>query len=181
MNFEDFNWDGLAFPTTYIKSVFDFCRTGGFKRGLEVGFDSGSSALAFLRACPEATLTSIDISSCEAGNAVLAQSGASERHTFIHADSRIYLPEWLKRLNENEKFDYIFIDGDHDYDPAAQDLANAINFLADGGTILVDDCDPNHAHFGVYRAVRDFLSTHTDFTGYPLPENPNSAFVIKKI
>jgi SAM-dependent methyltransferase len=41
-----------------------------------------------------------------------------------------------------EKFDCIFIDGLHHYAQVLKDIKNAIDCLADGGTIFIDDCLP---------------------------------------
>ncbi len=41
-----------------------------------------------------------------------------------------------------EKFDCIFIDGLHEYAQVKKDIENAIECLAEGGTILLDDCLP---------------------------------------
>jgi len=41
-----------------------------------------------------------------------------------------------------EKFDIIFIDGLHEYKQVRNDIGNALNYLSDGGTIVVHDCNP---------------------------------------
>ena len=68
MNFEDFNWAGCGFPESYLRSIFEFSKAGNFNGVcLEIGFDAGCSALAFLRGSPEAILMSIDIQDCQKG------------------------------------------------------------------------------------------------------------------
>ena len=47
--------------------------------------------------------------------------------------------EVLKRLNEVENFDIIFIDGSHDYDVVCADINNYIPFLKEGGYFVMDD------------------------------------------
>ena len=44
----------------------------------------------------------------------------------------------------NEKFDCIFIDGLHKYSQVKKDIQNSLNFLNNGGIILLHDCLPNN-------------------------------------
>lgn len=175
--FEQFDWSACRFPAGYTKSIFDYATAGGFKRGLEIGFDSGSSALAFLRALPEATLKSVDIYPCELGNELINNSEVKGSHIFIQADSR----EWLKSYTPLALYDYIFIDGDHDYAVALQDIENAYPLLAQGGKMLIDDADPNHQHFGVYKAVQEFLVKHPECSARHVDGNPNMAMELWRI
>ena len=173
-NFEDHNWDGCGFPESYLRSIFDFVKQRQFKNVcLEIGFDSGSSALAFLRACPEAVLMSVDIQDSLKGVELIANSEVKDRHSFIHADSRIY----LKGLQG--PFEYIYIDGDHDYDVALQDLKNCAGLLSEHGVMVVDDCDPGHQHFGVNKAVTEFIN-ETGFVKSDLPGSPSFAVILTK-
>jgi hypothetical protein len=45
-------------------------------------------------------------------------------------------------LQNKEKFDCVFIDGLHTYAQVRKDILNAVDCLADGGIILIDDCIP---------------------------------------
>ena len=42
-----------------------------------------------------------------------------------------------------EKFDLIFIDGLHEYNQVKKDIKNSLNFLNNGGLILLHDCLPS--------------------------------------
>ena len=44
----------------------------------------------------------------------------------------------------NENFDCIFIDGLHRYSQVRKDIKNSLNFLNEGGVILLHDCLPNN-------------------------------------
>jgi len=46
-------------------------------------------------------------------------------------------------LQNNKKFDCIFIDGLHTYEQVIKDIKNSINFLSDDGTIILHDCLPS--------------------------------------
>jgi len=47
-------------------------------------------------------------------------------------------------LENKENFDCIFIDGLHEYHQVKKDISNSLNFLEDGGIILLHDCLPNN-------------------------------------
>lgn len=151
--FSAFDWSGITYPQAYCRTIFNLVMEHSFRSGLEVGFDQGASALAFLRAAPEARLTSIDITECYDGQARIARSEVADRHTFIKADSRVLLLDMIKK---GVQFDYIYIDGDHLFDAALQDMNNASELLAPRGIMIIDDADPNHTHFGVYKAMQEF-------------------------
>lgn len=173
-NFEDFNWEGCEFPEAYLRSIFTFAKHHQF-RGvcLEIGFDSGSSALAILRACPEAVVLSVDIQECPRGKALIEKHGMNDRVTFVQADSRTY----LKSLQG--PFNYIYIDGDHDYDAVIQDLRNSEKLLSQNGIMVVDDCDPDHIHFGVAKAVKEFIA-ETGFIKSDLIGSPSRAVILTR-
>lgn len=179
MNYDDFKWDDLKYPSSYMVSLFNYVKEHPFKKGLEVGFDQGASALAFLRACPEGKLLSIDIAECAVANERLDGSDVTDRFEFKQADSRLYLREAFWREHARS-FDFIYIDGDHLYDAVKQDLLNAVNVLSDDGYMIVDDANPNHSHFGVGRAVNEFCTNH----GYykePLEGSPSEAVVLRRL
>ena len=49
---------------------------------------------------------------------------------------------FFKSLDNNKKYDLIFIDGLHIYEYALKDINNAIKHLSQKGTILIHDCNP---------------------------------------
>lgn len=52
--------------------------------------------------------------------------------------------QFFDQLEDDQKFDIIFIDGLHQWEQVARDIANAVDHLNDNGVILVDDCAPKH-------------------------------------
>jgi hypothetical protein len=106
---------------------------------LEIGFNAGHSALAFL-VMPTAQVTSIDIGS---HTYVLDAKAFIDnqhplRHTLIIGDSRQALPNYLQQ-HPNEKFDIIFIDGAHDYSTCKSDLDYCLKMAHSDTMIIMDD------------------------------------------
>ena len=50
--------------------------------------------------------------------------------------------EFFSSLASDERFDIIFVDGDHRFEQSLRDVEHALDHLADGGVVLVHDCDP---------------------------------------
>jgi len=50
--------------------------------------------------------------------------------------------EYFESIDENAKFDIIFIDGLHHSDQVLKDIENSLNHLSDNGTIVCHDCLP---------------------------------------
>jgi len=66
-----------------------------------------------------------------------------------HEDSRIkklYSDDFF--AVNGEKFDIIFIDGDHNYEQVIKDIRNAKRFLNPSGAIVMHDCRPLNEEYG---------------------------------
>ena len=50
-------------------------------------------------------------------------------------------------IKNEEKFDFIFIDGLHHYKQVKKDINNSLNILNEGGTILMHDCLPRNYYY----------------------------------
>lgn len=175
-----YDWKGVTYPQDYLLRLLTLARERNPKRILEVGFDQGASAMALLRGAPAAFMTSIDIYPCERGVERLTHSEVSGRHTFIQADSREFLKQddILRKLGGT--FDLIYIDGDHLFDAVMIDLENCSKLLNNRGVMVCDDAQKDHGHFGVYRAVLEFCSTHP-FMFKVLPGSPSSMVEVIQI
>lgn len=53
--------------------------------------------------------------------------------------------EYFEALPPETKFDVIFVDGLHLYEQALRDTENSLAHLADGGVVLMHDCNPTAA------------------------------------
>ena len=60
------------------------------------------------------------------------------------APGGIYMPsdDAFAAMDDGEKFDLIFIDGDHRCPQVLKDIDNAVNRLSEQGTIVMHDCNP---------------------------------------
>lgn len=50
--------------------------------------------------------------------------------------------EFFASLGPDERFDVVFVDGDHSFARSMRDIEHAVDHLAEGGVVLVHDCDP---------------------------------------
>lgn len=85
----------------------------------------------------------------------------------------------------NKKFDYIYIDANHDYEHCKADLINSLSLLNEGGIIGFNDyiVDQDHGvDYGVIEVVCEFLDENKDWEviGFALQENMYADVYIKK-
>jgi len=90
---------------------------------VEIGFNRGSSALAFLLSNDHCKVYSVDIRAPESVSASVdfLQSRFPDRFTYVHGDSA-----FLHKLLDGVSPDFIFIDGDHSYDGVKRDAELSI-------------------------------------------------------
>lgn len=112
-------------------------------RVLEIGFNSGFSALLMLSANPNLQVVCVDIGSHTyaepCGKYLKKHFG--ERFSLIIGDSREVLPILF---HDDKKFDGYHIDGGHETNIAETDLCNIINNADNGSIICFDDTDYQH-------------------------------------
>ncbi|MBV9349811.1 MAG: class I SAM-dependent methyltransferase [Patescibacteria group bacterium] len=109
----------------------------------EIGFNAGFCSYAFLAENPEAKVVSFDI-----GTALHVRPAKfvidlifPGRHTLIYGDSKQTLPNFYKDHPE-VRFDFVFIDGGHDYETAYADIVNLRPLCTDTTTVVMDDITP---------------------------------------
>jgi hypothetical protein len=108
-------------------------------RSLEIGIMRGSSSItlgrAFLDAGIDCIQTAIDIDPAAATAAAkhFATYGLNPRYHPVVADSR----EWLRKTDQ--RWQLVFLDGDHHYDTVALELAETFNRTEPGGVIILHD------------------------------------------
>lgn len=94
-----------------------------------------------------------------------------------------YSHEILPTLNK--KYDYIYIDANHDYEHASRDLELSLSLLADGGIIGLNDYiydDADYIVYGVIETVCEFLDKNKNWEviGFALQERMYADIYIKK-
>jgi predicted O-methyltransferase YrrM len=106
---------------------------------MEIGFNAGHSAEVFLNNNNNLILTSFDLGEHNyvATAKKYIDSVYPDRHKLILGDSSKTIPLFIKE-NKDTKFDFIFIDGGHNYEMAKTDMENC-KFLAHKDTIVALD------------------------------------------
>lgn len=132
--------ESISVKIDEAKEIRDVVSQFDFKRGLEVGLAFGMSANYILSSNDSITLTSIDPFQEQdyANNGLenLKKNGFHKRHEHINELSELALPELLRK---EERFDFIFIDGDHKFEGALIDFYYASKLIEKGGIIILDD------------------------------------------
>lgn len=107
---------------------------------MEIGFNAGHSAEAFLHTNPDCKVTSFDLGVHEytkVGKEYI-DAAFKNRHTLILGDSLETVPKFVEE-NPNTKFDILFIDGNHEYEYAKHDLLNCQKLAHTNSIVILDD------------------------------------------
>lgn len=111
------------------------------QRIVEVGFNGGLSAAAFLSLRPDIQLISFDLGRW--GYVPTAKGVIDElfpgRHQLVIGDSMRTLPAFLADPAHCHAYDLVFVDGGHEPPVPASDLDCAHRLLKPGGWVIVDD------------------------------------------
>jgi predicted O-methyltransferase YrrM len=121
--------------------LYEFVRRHGFQKTLETGLGYGRSALHIIAAHGK---NHIAIDPFQSDYDYLAlknaeSAGMRAQLDFIEDHSHHALPFLARETEGGEKFDFIFIDGDHKFDGILIDFYYADLLLKKGGYILFHD------------------------------------------
>jgi predicted O-methyltransferase YrrM len=136
-----------------IKRLLDLLRMRKLKRLLEIGTANGGTLFLFCRvAHPNAYIVSVDLPGGWFGGGYPSWKGrlyrqfaaSGQKLELIRADShRAETFALVEKMLAGNKFDFIFIDGDHTYEGVSQDYDRYRTLLADDGIIGLHDIVPN--------------------------------------
>ena len=125
------------------------------KKMLEIGFFAGQSAGIMLESAgPDADLTAVDINMSRQD--VFLKLFSASNIKFINTDSM------LLDLNHDEKFDFISIDGNHDYKYVLNDLIKCLPCMHKDTILHMDD----YPFPGVEKVICDHLLGQHDFVPF---------------
>lgn len=131
------------------------------KRIVEIGFNVGLSAAAFLASRDDIEVISFDIGIHDYVVKIkkVLDKQFPGRHTLVIGDSKDALP-LLNRFFDVSKtpVDVFFVDGDHRAPMPLIDIKNALNWLGPQGTLIVDDICEAHGGEGVNQAIEQCLN-----------------------
>lgn len=152
-------WKEGADGFDYCESIYQLAQYYQPKMGLEIGVRFGKSALASLMGSPQMKLIGIDPNPEFPVEEFLAVR-VGGRFEFINDSS----PQALDQF-EGEMFDWIYIDGRHDYQGILMDFAASWPLLKEGGVMVFDDYDDT---LGYATEVKEVLINNTEqITGKP--------------
>jgi predicted O-methyltransferase YrrM len=128
---------------------------------LEVGFNAGLGAAAFLEASPQAHVVSFDLA-VDPYVAACAQQlrlRFPNRSHLVMGDSRETVPRYAAEVGG--RFDLVLIDGGHDRETCRADVLNARNLAGPHALVIVDDLMPHKGYgIGVCEAWEQLLEEH---------------------
>jgi predicted O-methyltransferase YrrM len=151
-----------------------------FRRGVEIGTFLGASAIMWCRANPQLELTCIDpytpyrarpSSTSQNRNYAAARKNLSPyKATLLRAESLDVVGNF-----EDNSLDFVYIDGNHLFDPCMQDIIRWVPKVRPGGLVLIHDyCTFERA--GVMKAVDAYTHCHHIDPWYVTRDNLPTVF-----
>lgn len=130
---------------------------------VEIGSEHGMSASIFrLNTDPSVYIDCIEINqTADFLDNIRAANIDTKRINWYRGDSKKVK---ISKLILENGIDLLFVDGDHSYEGAKEDLKRWSQHVKKSGVILVHDCacstnkTPHEQHHAVYSAVQHFLS-----------------------
>jgi len=152
----------------------DLIKKYGSIKSLEIGFAFGISTLficeALLKNGKNVKHIAIDPYQKEfygIGIENIKRAGFSHIFEFKEEKSELYLPSLLRR---KEKFDFIFIDGDHSFDHCFIDFFYCDRILSLGGIIVLDDIN-----FPSIKKIANYISQKPQYKTLAILEYPKES------
>ena len=135
---------------------------------VNIGAGGGTSGLAIMETRDDVHLTTIDktleshpYGCLAAETTVLTDAGilpnALDRYHQIHGDSKSVGEHWLK---DDQKVDFVFVDGDHSFSGARGDITLWLQNLKEDGIIAVHDYKKTELYIRKYKPEYLDFDTH---------------------
>jgi predicted O-methyltransferase YrrM len=132
-----------------IQALCEIVRQWNPRTVLEIGTERGGTFFLFsLIAAPDALLVSVDLprEDLKTWRKLCARLGMKgQTVSVIDGDSHAPLTaESVYRVLGGRKVDFLFIDGNHNYEDVRQDFENYVGFLNDPGLVAFHDINPDY-------------------------------------
>lgn len=138
---------------------------------LEIGTRRGHSLAIVACTSPTMELYSFDLWEGDYGNqpnpgpefvtSELAKAGYKGDHcVYFKGNSRETIPKFFATANHRQRFDMIYVDGDHDEDGAQIDLDNVVGHIAENGFVIFDDLGGHMPHLN--KVWKSFTEAHPE-------------------
>lgn len=175
-------WTEGADGEDYCESIYQLSQYFLPQQGLEIGVRFGKSALATLLGSPKMKLVGVDPNP-EFPVEEFMKKQVGNRFRFIPLAS----PEALEGFHDGI-FDWIYIDGLHDYQGVLNDFEASWRLLKPGGVMVFDDYDDTLDYVTeVKRALIENVPRvtgkpfmHISTEDYGLHPNPHKAAILIK-
>ena len=140
--------------------IYEIIKKHQYKKCLQTGFGTGSSALYMLHACApfNGHVTSIDSNAYgfnDVGKELLKRVNGESRHTLIERASHLAISDLLLK---DEKFDFIFADGWKTFDHLAHEVFIFNRILEKNGCLMFDD-----NQYTAVQKIISLLKTHNNY------------------
>jgi predicted O-methyltransferase YrrM len=126
------------------------------KRIAEIGLNAGHSAENFFQNCPDLEeFISFDIQEHAYSKVAVEffKKKYKDRFIFIPGDSTVTVPNFTKNM-PNTKYDLIYIDGNHSYENAIQDIMNCRELANENTVLWIDDYNGSSIRQAVHECQR---------------------------
>ena len=144
-------------------------RAAGAKRSLEVGFAYGFSSVWMMEALidrPDGLHVAIDpFEETVWGGVGLAQVARLEAKARLRWIADLSILALSDLIREGERFDFVYIDGNHRFDDVLVDFYMAAQLTVPGGLVALDDM-----WMPSIRSVASFVQSNRRYEPIPQPE-----------
>ena len=135
-----------------------------FRSILEIGTDKGKGAFLLSILFPESQITTIDLqddsdqflSAYGRGTYEQSKNFLADRNNRLACRHNIeFVPMNSVRLSivKNKKYDFIWVDGAHNYPVVAIDIANCLRLLKNDGFLGIDDVYTTGKNKNIYQSI----------------------------